>query len=111
MAPITHPLTTEDIIDKLAPSQLKDAQEIVGQKVIALDPTNGNYSNFVSLKSPDPFFRPVGIEFDESDNGALYIISIGKIELRNELPNGTPLPLPLAWAYPYTGAIWKVTPL
>ncbi len=109
MAPITHPLTTENIIDQLAPSQLKDQQEIVGQKVIVLDPTNGNHSNFVSLKNPDANFRPVGIEFDERDNGALYIISIGKIELRNELPNGTPLPLPLAWAYPYTGAIWKVT--
>ena len=84
-------------------------QEIVGQKVIVLDPINGNYSNFISLKNPDPNFRPIGIEFDERDNGALYITSIGKIETRNELPNGTPLPLPLPWAYPYTGVVWKVT--
>lgn len=110
MAPITHPLTTENIAEQLLPSQMKDQEKIVGQKVIALDPINGNYSDFISLNNPDPFFRPVGIEFDERDDGALYIISIGKIELRNELPNGTPLPLPLAWAYPYTGAIWKITP-
>ena len=84
-------------------------QEIVGQKVIVLDPINGNYSNFIYLKNPDPNFRPIGIEFDERDNGALYITSIGKIETRNELPNGTPLTLPLPWAYPYTGVVWKVT--
>jgi hypothetical protein len=108
MAPITHPLTSENIIDRLLPS-LKDQQEIVGQKVIVLDPIKGNYSNFVSLKQPDPNFKPVGIEFDDRENGALYIASIGKIELRNELPNGTPLPLPLQWAYPNTGVIWKVT--
>ena len=64
MAPITHPLTSENIIDQLLPS-LKDQQEIVGQKIIVLDPIKGNYSNFISLKQPDLNFKPVGIEFDD----------------------------------------------
>jgi hypothetical protein len=63
---------------------LKDQQEIVGQKIIVLDPIKGNYSDFISLKQPDPNFKPVGLEFDDREKGALYVASIGKIELRND---------------------------
>jgi hypothetical protein len=56
----------------------------------------------------DSSFRPVGVFFNENEN-ALYIVSIGKVELRRELPIGTPLPIPLQGAYPYTGIVWKIT--
>ena len=63
----------------------------------------------LSLNVPDTNFRPVGIAFNE-DEGALYVASIGKIEVRTTLPNnGIPLPKPVPWYYPYTGVIWKIT--
>ena len=38
-------------------------------------------------------FRPVGIAYNK-DESALYIASIGKVEVRTTLPNkGTPLPI------------------
>jgi hypothetical protein len=43
------------------------------------------------------------------NDNALYIASIGKFEVRNTLPNGTPLPLYVPWGYTHTGSIWKVT--
>jgi hypothetical protein len=73
-----------------------------------LDPKTGNYTDFISLKSMDSSFRPVGIFFNENEK-ALYIVSIGKVELRRELPIGTPMPIPLPWAYPNTGVVWKLT--
>jgi glucose/arabinose dehydrogenase len=110
------------------PSQLQMQQRgqaingtnIVGQKIIiynsntaALNTTKAenkkvNFTNFLSLKKPDPTFRPIGISFNP-DHTALYIVSIGKEEIRNTLPNGYPLPHPTPWFYQHTGVVWKVT--
>lgn len=84
-------------------------QGIVGQKVVALNPQNKSYNDFVSLDKPDTSFRPVGISFNKNAN-ALYVISIGKVEVRTTLPNNSvELSEPLPWYYPKTGIIWKVT--
>ena len=101
MAPISH-----------LPGSIKNQEErgIVGQKVVMLDPQTKNYSDFISLKTPDTSFRPVGIAFNTIED-ALYIASIGKVEVRTTLPNNSSiqLPEPVPWYYPNTGAIWKVT--
>ena len=101
MAPITH-----------LPGSIKNQEdrEIVGQKVVMLDPQTKNYSDFISLKTPDTGFRPVGIAFNKIED-ALYIASIGKVEVRTTLPNNNTiqLPEPVPWYYPNTGAIWKMT--
>ena len=101
MAPITH-----------LPGSIKNQEErgIVGQKVVMLDPQAKNYSDFISLKTPDTSFRPVGIAFNQNED-ALYIASIGKVEVRTTLPNNNDirLPEPVPWYYPNTGAIWKIT--
>jgi hypothetical protein len=78
--------------------------------VVMLDPQTKNYSDFVSLNTPDTSFRPVGIAFNPNEN-ALYIVSIGKVEVRTTLPNnnGIQLPEPVPWYYPNTGTIWKIT--
>jgi glucose/arabinose dehydrogenase len=87
----------------------KEGEKIVGQKVVMLNPQNGNHSDFVSLNTPDTSFRPVGIAFNQ-DESALYIASIGKVEVRTTLPNnGITLPEPVPWYYPNTGVIWKIT--
>ena len=100
MAPITH-LT----------GSIKNQEErgIVGQKVVMLNPQTKNYSDFLSLKTPDTGFRPVGIAFNTSED-ALYIASIGKVEVRTTLPNNNSIHLPeqVPWYYPNTGVIWKV---
>lgn len=88
------------------PSTLESG--IVGQRVLLLDPATGNVTDFISLNMPDPSFRPVGIQFNH-DNDALYVVSIGKFEVRTTLPNGTPLPQPVPWGYAFTGTVWKVT--
>ncbi|HZA06637.1 MAG TPA: hypothetical protein VE619_02945, partial [Nitrososphaeraceae archaeon] len=97
MVPITH-----------TPSLQPPAQKIIGQKVVTVDLRNGIVSDFLSLKSPDPSFRPIGVKFNDKEN-ALYIISAGKVEVRNTMPNGTPLPMPTPWGYAHTGVVWKVT--
>ena len=66
---------------------------------------------FVSLNTPDSSFRPIGIAFNQNED-ALYIASIGKVEVRTTLPNNNnsiQLPEPVPWYYPNTGVIWKVT--
>ena len=40
----------------------------------------------ISLMTPDTSFRPVGIAFNTIED-ALYIASIGKVEVRTTLPN------------------------
>ena len=100
MSPISH-----------LPGSIKNQEErgIVGQKVVMLDPQTKNYSDFISLKTPDTSFRPVGIAFNTNED-ALYIASIGKVEVRTTLPNNSSiqLPEPVPWYYPNTGVIWKV---
>jgi glucose/arabinose dehydrogenase len=85
-------------------------QEIVGQKVIMFNPQNKSYSDFISLDKPNTSFRPVGIAFNKNEN-ALYVTSIGKVEIRTTLPNDNSKDLsePSPWYYPNTGIIWKVT--
>jgi glucose/arabinose dehydrogenase len=99
MVPISH-----------LPGSIKgEGEKIVGQKVVMLNLQNGNHSDFVSLNTPDTSFRPVGIAFNQ-DESALYIASIGKVEVRTTLPNnGITLPEPVPWYYPNTGVIWKIT--
>ena len=80
----------------------------IGQKIVMLDTKTGKLDNFISLKKPDPNFRPVGIAFS-NDANTMYIASLGKQEVRNTLPNGMPLPIPQTWVYQHTGIIWKVT--
>jgi hypothetical protein len=79
-------------------------------KSYIFDLQNKIYSNFVSLDKPDISFRPVGIAFNKNEN-ALYITSIGKVEIRTTLPNDNSIELsePSPWYYPNTGIIWKVT--
>ena len=100
MVPISH-----------LPLSIKNQdKEIVGQKVIMFNPQNKSYSDFISLDKPDASFRPVGIAFNKNEN-ALYVTSIGKVEVRTTLPNDNNIELsePSPWFYPNTGVIWKVT--
>jgi glucose/arabinose dehydrogenase len=83
-------------------------KSMIGERVIMLNPQTGNVTEFISTKTPDPSFRPIGLAFNKNDN-ALYIASIGKFEVRNTLPNGTPLPMYVPWGYAHTGSVWKVT--
>ncbi|MDQ4102084.1 MAG: hypothetical protein M3115_07875 [Thermoproteota archaeon] len=102
MAPTTHSSHGEI-------QEALEGQAIIGQKVIALDLNTGNYTDFISLNAPDLSFRPVGLTYNEDEN-ALYLVTIGKAEIKTQLPSGEPLPYPLPWAYPFTGTVWKVTP-
>ena len=100
MVPISH-----------LPGNIKNQdKEIVGQKVILFNPQNKSYTDFISLNKPDTSFRPVGIAFNKNEN-ALYVTSIGKVEIRTTLPNDNSIELsePSPWYYPNTGIIWKVT--
>jgi glucose/arabinose dehydrogenase len=100
-APFTH--SPEGII-----AQAVAGEVIIGQKVIAVDLATGNYTDFISLNAPDLSFRPVGITYNEDEN-ALYLVTVGKAEVRMELPSGEALPYPIPWAYPFTGVVWKIT--
>jgi glucose/arabinose dehydrogenase len=97
--------------------------EIIGQKVIMLDPKKGNSTDFVSLKKIDKSFRPVGVKFNPNGD-ALYIISNSKFEITTDVPGpasgldnyrvGKGLYTfaslhATAWPYANTGIIWKVT--
>nr|MDQ3853005.1 hypothetical protein [Thermoproteota archaeon] len=84
------------------------AAEIAGQKVIVFDPNSGNYSNFLSLKNPDPSFHPVDVEFSH-DGSTLYVASVGKVEMRDTTPQGHELPAPMPWFHQNTGALWRIT--
>lgn len=79
-----------------------------GHRVSVLDIETENITDFVV--NPSHSFRPVGVEFNNDGNqSALYITSIGTMEVKIAMPNGAPLPGPTPWAYPYTGTIWRVT--
>ncbi len=101
MAPTTHSPHGEI-------AKALEGKAIIGQKVIAIDLETGNYTDFISLNTPDPAFRPVGLAYNEDEN-ALYIVTIAKAEIKMETPLGKPLPEPIPWGYPFTGAVWKVT--
>ena len=97
--------------------------EIIGQKVIVLDPEKGNFTDFVSLKKIDKSFRPIGVKFNPNGD-ALYIISNSKFEITTDVPGpasgldnyrvGKGLYTfaslhATAWPYANTGIVWKVT--
>ena len=76
-----------------------------------VDLKNKNYSDFASLHVSYNSFRPVGIAFNKNEN-ALYIVSIGRVEVRTTLTdsnNTIQLPGPSTMYYQNTGTIWKVT--
>ena len=111
MAPLIHPFA------QLTQPMPGIQPSIVGQKVVRLDPNTGNHSDFLSLKSIDKSFRPVGVKFDLKGD-ALYVVSIGKTEVRASVPvnNQTSSGLyPFAsvhampWPYANTGVVWKIT--
>ena len=87
---------------------VNQAGQTIGQKVLMLNPQTRNSSDFVSLNTPDTSSRPVGIAFNKNES-ALYVASIGKVEVRTTLPdNGAILSDPVPWYYPNTRVIWKV---
>lgn len=99
-----------DMIPATHSSLPPTAESLPGHRVSVFDTETGNNTNFIFHSSNT--FRPVDVDFSSDNKGnqsALYITSIGKMEIRTELPNGTSLPGPTPWAYPYTGTIWKVT--
>lgn len=86
-----------------------DTSIIDGQKIILYDSKSNNYSSFLSLKNYDPSFRPVDVKFS-LDGSALYVVSLGKAEIRNTVPDkGFALPNPIPWVYKNTGILWKIT--
>jgi glucose/arabinose dehydrogenase len=107
MGSLIHPY---DIITGPSPqfSQSKN-----GPKVIMVNTDTGNYTNFISPKTLSFDFRPVGIKFNLNGD-ALYVVSIGKTEIRTSIPptghdgpfSTTPA---VPWTYANSGVIWKVT--
>jgi glucose/arabinose dehydrogenase len=109
LAPISHELPDGGSSSQQAAAAANATAATIGQKVVLFDPVTGNVTDFMTIAhAPDPSFRPVGIEF-RADKAELYVVSIGTVETRSALPNGTPLPSSTPWAYPYTGTVWKVT--
>ncbi|MFL6494113.1 MAG: PQQ-dependent sugar dehydrogenase [Nitrososphaera sp.] len=111
MAPLIHPFA------QITQPMPGIEPGIVGQKVVMLDPSTGNHSDFLSLKDIDKTFRPVGVKFDLKGD-ALYVVSIAKTEVRSNVPvsNLTSSGLyPFAtvhampWPYANTGVVWKIT--
>ncbi len=97
MMPVTH---------KRAVPIMQGAEEIPGHRIIILNAETGNYTNFIL--NPENTFRPVDVDYYKREN-ALYITSLGKMEIRKTMPYGGELSSPIPWPYPYTGVIWKVT--
>ena len=111
MAPLIHPFA------QLTQSMPGFQPNITGQKVITLDPSTGKNTDFLSLKAVDKSFRPIGAKFNLNGD-SLYIVSIGKTEIRTNVPvnNQTSSGLyPFAtihampWAYANTGVVWKIS--
>ncbi len=107
----THAPTTHDFngtgIKEYIPGD--NGTKIIGQKIVMLNTTTANLTDFLSLKKPDPSFRPVSFNFSP-DGNALYVVSFGKSEHRTTLPtNDAKLPVPQIWSYKNTGVIWRIT--
>jgi hypothetical protein len=96
---------------------------ITGQRVVMLNPTTGNYSDFISPNRIDRTFHPIGVKFNLQGD-SLYIVSYGKVEIRSEAIGGSSGTDGLAfntglypfasihatvWSYPNTGVVWKIT--
>jgi glucose/arabinose dehydrogenase len=107
-APLIHPFA--DSTQKLPGFPTT----ITGQKVVMVNPATGNSTDFISLKHPDPSFRPVGVKFNLHGD-AMYVVSFGKTEIRAGIPGSGAGLYPfgsihgVVWAYPNTGVIWKIT--
>jgi glucose/arabinose dehydrogenase/plastocyanin len=109
----THAPTTQDFGKGSNIAQYMDGNitgtKVIGQKVVMLNSTTGNLTDFVSLKKPDPSFRPVDVSFSPDGND-MFIVSLGKVEHRSTLPtNGASLSVPQIWPYTDTGIIWRVS--
>jgi glucose/arabinose dehydrogenase len=116
-APLIHPFA------QITQDQPGFSPEIIGQKVIMLDPETGNQTDFITLKKIDKTFRPIGVKFNPQGD-SLYVISNGKFEITTDVP-GPPSGLDnyrtgkglytfaslhaTAWPYANDGVIWKVT--
>ncbi|MGN6821332.1 MAG: hypothetical protein ACTHJ7_00900, partial [Candidatus Nitrosocosmicus sp.] len=59
-----------------------ETNNTIGQKIVMMDTKTGQLGDFISLKKPDPMFRPIGLTFS-NDDSAMYIASIGKQEARS----------------------------
>jgi hypothetical protein len=116
-APLIHPFA------QITQKQPGFTPDIIGQKVLLLDPKTGNFSDFISLKNIDKNFRPIGIKFNPQGD-SLYVISNGKFEITADVPGPSSgldhyktgkglYPFAslhaTAWPYANTGTIWKVT--
>jgi glucose/arabinose dehydrogenase len=84
--------------------------QLIGQKIIVVDPLTGSIGSFISINTADESFRPTGIKFSP-DGKSLFIASVGNNEVRTITPKGGILPFPMGqpWTYPYTGIVWQVT--
>jgi glucose/arabinose dehydrogenase len=84
--------------------------QLIGQKVIVIDPVTGQIGKFISINTADESFRPAGIKFSP-DGKSLFIASVGNNEVRTLTPKGAIFPFPMGqpWTYPNTGIIWQVT--
>jgi glucose/arabinose dehydrogenase len=88
-----------------------NGSKILGQKIAILNQSSGKLDDFVSLKLPDPSFRPVGLECSP-DGNSLYIVSFAKSEHVNAIPKtNTTLPYSRIWVYPDSGVLWKLSPI
>lgn len=84
------------------------AKGIIGHKVYMIDPQTGNFSDFLTVKGDPAIFTPIGLEFNKKGS-ELYLADLGRLDLRDTLPNGTPLNMTVTWPYPDTGVIWKIS--
>lgn len=89
-------------------NEFKIGNGTVGQKIVMFDPDTGNHTDFLTLKQPDPGFRPAGVEFTH-DGSALYVVSVGKVEVKDKTPQGHPLSSPMPWYHKHTGVLWRIT--
>lgn len=108
-APTTHIFPNSSNVKVYTPGN--NASTIVGQKLVTINPSSGNITDFLSLKKPDPSFRPVSIACGTEGN-SLYVVSFAKSEHVTTIPGtNTSLQSPRIWVYPDTGVVWKIVPI
>jgi hypothetical protein len=81
--------------------------QIIGQKVIIIDPSTLSSQSFIALNTNIDDFRPVGLQFTP-DGRDLFLTSIEKHQIRDVTPTGVPLPNPEDWPFLNTGTVWKI---
>jgi glucose/arabinose dehydrogenase len=78
IAPVTH---MSHIPNNISAGQVM--AQLIGQKIVVVDPKTGKVQDFIGLNTMEPDWRPVGLQFSP-DGNALYIASIEKEEVRVE---------------------------